>query len=765
MSLCFRLPIMAVIPLTLGMLLASGGEVEGAALPVADAGKPVAGRGQPTELFVATNGDDAWSGTLPEPNAERTDGPFATLARARDEIRICKGTQAPAGGFLVHVRGGQHYLAATFGLRKEDSGTQQSPIIYQAFEDEKPRLIGGRVVRDFQPYRDEILQADLSAQGLKDLTFTKQLFCEGKRQILARYPNFEPENPYAGGWAYADGEPIPMYQDIPGESRQLLTLKAEDLRPWARPTDGWVFVFPRYNWWNNWLQIESLDRRTRQVRLKGSASYPIRPNDRYYLYNLLEELDAPGEWYIDYDKHRLYFRPPEQGFRGEVVLPTLATVVQGNNLNHVTLRKLTIECCRGDAVQLRDSADCRVVGCTLRNTQDAGISISGGARCGVIGCDIYEVGTHGVSLQGGQQDTLTPGEHFAENNYIHHTGVYYKQGVGVSLRGVGNRASRNYIHDCPRFAVLYGGNDQIIELNHMRHLNLETCDTGATYSGGRDWLSPRGSVIRYNYIHDVFGFGKAQHHTGPWITPHYCWGIYLDDNSAEVEVYGNIVVRALRGLLHFHCARDNLVENNIFVDGMLQQIEMNGWNDYSRWIDRMGPNYEKYSKLPAWQKYEGLMRGGHPKDAIPMGGNRIRRNIIYYSAPEACLYKYRSTATRFLGDFQCDENLVWHQGAPLLIGGLKDVPEEKQWDTWREMGFDRNSVVADPLFVDPANDDYRLRPDSPALKLGFQPIPVEKIGPYQSADRASWPIVEAPGAREAGFRRAVPNVRSHVPER
>ena len=206
-----------------------------------------------------------------------------------------------------------------------------------------------------------------------------------------------------------------------------------------------------------------------------------------------------------------------------------------------------------------------------------------------------------------------------------------------------------------------------------RSFNGRPKATSSSSSGGRDWLSPRGSVVRYNYIRDVFGFGKEQHHTGPWITPHYCWGIYLDDNSAEAKVYGNIVVRAMRGLLHFHCARDNLVENNIFVDGMLQQIEMNGWNDYSNWIDSMGPNYEKYSKLPAWQKYAGLLRGGHPNSAIPMGGNRIRRNIICYSAPEAMLYKYRSSATKFLDDFECDRNLIWHQGEPLLVGGLQNA--------------------------------------------------------------------------------------------
>ena len=715
--------------------------------------------GQPILLYVAADGNDSWTGTSSAPNAGKTDGPFATLTRARDEIRRLKSQSTADGGCVVSIRGGEYELPAVFELQQEDSGTKDWPVFYQAYPGEKPILVGGRVVRGFKRVRGQVVGTDLAKQGLADLTFTKQLFCEGRRQILARYPNFDPTNPYAGGWAYVAGEPIPMYKNIPDESKSRILMKPEDVRNWSRPTDGWVFVFPRYNWWNNWLQIKSLDRKTGEVQLKGSASYPIRPNDRYYVYNLIEELDSPGEWYIDYQKHVLYFWPPRQkdAWKGQVVLPTLTGVVRAKNVQHVAFRGLTIECCRGNAVQFDDCSDCSVTGCTIRNTKDGGVVVSGGARCGVLGCDIYEVGTHAVSLSGGDRDTLTPAEHFAENNYIHHTGVYYKQGVGVSLAGVGNRASRNYIHDCPRFAVMYTGNDQMIELNHMRHLNLETCDTGATYSGGRDWISPRGSVIRYNYIHDVFGFGKAEHHTGPWITPHYCWGVYLDDNSAEVKVYGNIVVRALRGLLHFHCARDNQVENNIFVDGMLQQIEMNGWNDYSKWMDRMAPAYEKYSKLQAWQKYAGLMRGGHPQDAVPMGGNRIHRNIIYYTDPKAMLYKYRSNATKFLKDFACDQNLIWHQGQPLLIGGLTDVPDEKQWETWREMGFDRESVVADPLFVDAGHDDYRLQPNSPAFKLGFQPIPMEKIGPYESADRASWPIVDAPGAREAGFEKATLN--------
>ena len=80
---------------------------------------------------------------------------------------------------------------------------------------------------------------------------------------------------------------------------------------------------------------------------------------------------------------------------------------------------------------------------------------------------------------------------------------------------------------------------------------------------------------------------------------------------------------------------------------------------------------------------------------------------------------------------------------------LREAELADEWESWQAAGMDEHSIVADPLFIDPEHDNYRLQPASPALKLGFEPIPFEKIGPYQDALRASWPIVDAPGAREA----------------
>lgn len=875
-------------------------------------------------LHVAPDGNDSWSGRTPKHQEGSPDGPFATIERARDEIRKMKGAAPlPKGGATVWFADGTYYLNQTFKLGAEDAGTPEAPIVYRAAEGAHPILSGGRPIAPFLPAEGQILRSDLASQGLKGAKF-RQLFLGGKRLPLARYPNCDAENPIAGGWAYADGEPIPMYKDIEGEPRNSLHFKEADARKWERPTDGEVMVFPRYNWWNNIARIQSIDEKSRVITLKTNCSYPIRPNDRYYIQGLREELDAPGEWYLDEAKGELYLWPPKPLGGEPVIAPVVRDlVVLGPGASHITIRGLILEHAEGTAITVKDSTHCLVAACVIRNVGDyggSGIAIAGGTGCAAVGNDIHHVGRNGIGLSGGDRITLTPANHRAENNYIHHTGVYYKQGVGISLAGVGLRAAHNLIHDLPRFAVQYSGNNLAIEYNRVRHLCLETADTGAFYTGGRDWISSRGSIIRHNFITDIIGFGQDDGH---YVSPHYAWGIYHDDNTGAVDVYGNIVARCVRALIHLHNGRDNHIENNIFVDGTLQQIECNGWQSKGgRWaehFEQMVKGYESVEGQPAWKHMRHMEL--HPKDAgLPdgttMAGNVFARNIICYSDPDAALFKVRNFS---FAHNASDSNLVWHAGLPLktgqfacgktLSGNLapnpgfeegaegkmpakwrwqqhpnptppaaakpepgaggkralridlgetrdakgkvttpiivgEDIPSKPgqgyrltgraktsgpatrvtiaaqsyvakvyfwmkgapahagtdwkeielvfrmpaesdrdykpemktlrvrlevsgehgtawfddvslvevealdEWHSWKQKGFDTHSIVADPMFVDPANDDYRLRPGSPAKKIGFQPIPVERIGPYQDPLRASWPIVEAPGFRE-----------------
>lgn len=702
------------------------------------------------DLYVSPEGNDAWSGRGPAANAARTDGPFATLERARDELRRRREAGAANEPFTVHVRAGRFALERPLRLDARDSGTATAPVVWRGYRDEHPLILGGKPIRDFVAHEGKILKADVNTQGFKGVPF-RLLLCDGQQQILARYPNYDPQNPYGGGWAYVPGAPVPMYSDIPGEDKRTLHFADTDGRGWSNPTEAEVMVFPRYNWWNNLVRIASLDPATRTIKLAADCSYAIRPGDRYYVRNVREELDAPGEWYLDRAKGTLYFWPPAGANLGTVFAPTLRTLVElAEGTAHVTLRGFVFEGCEGTAITMQNTRHCRVVASTIRNVGDYqgnGVSITGGTDNGVLGCDLHHIGRSAITLAGGEQRTLTSAGNFADNNYLHHTGLLYKQGVGVSLTGVGQRASHNLIHDCPRFAIQFMGNNHLIEFNHVRHVNLETADTGAIYTGGRDWLGARGSVIRYNFFHDMLGYGLEK---GKWVSPHFAWGVYLDDNTGGVTVFGNIVARAVRGGIHLHNGRDNTVENNVFIESAQQQIQLSGWTDQHRYWTTHSPTmiaaYESVQDQPAWRAMPHMEL--HPRDAVLpdhtiMAGNTFSKNIVYWQNRTAAYVSARSFS---FTHNSIDRNLIWHGGAPLRTG--QKSPQGDEWAAWQAAGMDRHSVIADPKFVDAAHDDYRLQPDSPAFALGFQRIPIEKIGPYASGDRASWPIVEAEGARE-----------------
>ncbi|MBI2298089.1 MAG: right-handed parallel beta-helix repeat-containing protein [Armatimonadetes bacterium] len=862
----------------------------------------------PATFYVAAGGSDANPGTAAQP--------LASLERARDAVRALKQAgPLPAGGATVRVRPGLYPVTRTLSLDAQDAGTADAPVVYRADGPQPTVLIGGRAITGWRVYQGTILQAEVGAQGFQGVYF-RQLLCNGQRMQLARYPDYDAEDPVTGGWAYAEGKPVPMYQDVPGEPQNELRCKPADQREWAKPEEGEVFVFPRYNWWNNLLPIAAVDREQHVLKLGGNASYAIRPGDRYFARNRPEELDAP--WYLDKTTWTLYFIPPKgvDPATMTVCAPLVRTILDLRaGAADTTFQGFVVECCQGSAITLTGATDCRIAGCTIRNVGDyfgSGVAVSGGTHNGVVGCDIHDTGRDAVSLDGGDFNTLEPAGNYADNNYLHHFGVFYKQGVGVALSGVGNRVSHNLIHDGPRFGIVWGGNDHVMEYNEIRHVDLETADCGAIYSWQVDW-SKRGTEIRYNYLHDIIGFGWEG---GRWTSPHFNWGIYLDDGTCGTHVHGNLVVRTILGGCHVHGGRDNVIENNVFIDGRDSQMQYSGYVAGGHPVPMMTDTWNKFHGTPAYDKYPGYVALTRSlADAWQMAGNRFLRNIVCYREPRAVLFAHYNLP---FDKTESDRNLIWHDGAPLLTGvqavkavtgpnlapnpgfeegepgqlptgwtwgvrpndssaavdpaqhvsgeqsvridgkgtttdssgqtlvsnfdseritlkpghtyrlsasvraaadtrfavmaecyvpakafwarpvagtaaaewkrvevtfrfpaegdagwhdgmtfiriridvsqgtgtlwvddvELREAEVLTEWEAWQAQGLDQHSVIADPQFVDRAGGDYRLRPGSPALALGFQPLPLAKIGPYRDDLRASWPIVEARGARE-----------------
>ena len=718
----------------------------------------------PVELYVSPEGNDEWAGA--SATAQAPDGPFATLARAQEQVRELRAAGQLAEGANVNVVPGQYDLAETLTLGPEDSGAEGAPIVWRGAGDEKPVVTGGVPITGFQPHDGEILKVDLKPLGLGGKRFWGLVF-NGTQMTLARYPNLDPEDPHGGEWGHV--------ASTAGEDNKLAFHYGEDEDiSWEHPEDGRVHIHPSWDWGWNISPLKGYDPKTRLITFTNSVSYGIRIGDRYFVDGLFEELDAPGEWYQDPRTDTLYFWPPEDIEAGPVVATALPTVVSMVGAQHVTVRGFIIEACDGTAVSLKDSTDCLVAGCVVRNCGGWGISISGGRNTGAQGNDVYWCGHGGISVVAGDRDTLERGDCFADNNYVHHVARLWRTyRPGVSVNGVGNRVSHNLIHDLPHAGLLLGGNDNVVELNEVHHCNLESADTGGIYFCSRDWTQ-RDNVIRHNIFHHLGGYGK----TNQWVPirngkvefsyPHFTWGIYLDDPTTGTTVYGNIVHHARICGLHNHGGRDNTWENNIVIDapGFQSGMLSPGWGEWPPINEKLkqrtgegSPYLERYPELADYP-------GPRPED---MTGLKLVRNIFYYTKAgtewlreqkgagwggEGCqlLYTMRMWPENFEKNEYGSNCVYLEEGLEPRINFSYHPDPSKllTWEEWQEMGGGEGSIIDDPLFMDLENGDYRLRPESPALKLGFQQIPVDEIGPYQDDLRASWPVVEAPGATALG---------------
>jgi len=634
------------------------------------------------DFYVSASGNDRNPGTLHKP--------FATLERARDSARASKA----GGPVTVWIRGGTYFLPRTFRLTAEDSGT-----VYQAYRNETVRLSGGRAIRGFRRVTDsavlhrldpaarrKVVALDLRTQGITnfgELTprgFSRpthvaglELFFQGKPMQLARWPN--------GDWARTAGA------TKGAEDR----FQYEGDRParWAALDDVWLHGYWTWDWADSYEKVKAIDTAKHEIiTYPPHGVYGYSKGKRYYAFNILEELDEPGEWYLDRKAGVLYFWPPAPLGRGEAAVSLLEEpLITLDGASSVTLRGLTLEYTRGDAVDIRGGANNRVVGCTIRNIGNVAVKIESGERHSVSACDISQTGDGAVILAGGDRPTLTPAGNSVEDCNIHEFGRWVRTYTpGVLVGGVGNRVEHNRIYDSPHCAIQLHGNEHRIEFNEIHHVALETHDVGAFYLG-RDYTE-RGNVVRYNYFHHLGGDGvKAED---------LVQAVYLDDCASGTLVYGNVFYRAGRAVM-IGGGRDNTIENNIFVEcAPSVHVDARGLGWASFWFNGKdntlidGLKAMRYKEPPYSTRYPQLVTLYEDPDTAAPKGNSIVRNVSYSGGK-------------------------WID----YLDGLTDKIVHVQ----------DNFIGGDPGFVDAARCNFQLRDDSPVYKLGFKPIPMEQIGP------------------------------------
>lgn len=698
--------------------------------------------------YVSLSGKDAWSGRLADPNGDKTDGPFASLERARDEIRLLKKSDKfPRSGRTVYIRGGIYSVPKTFELSAEDSGLENAPVIWRAYPNEEVRLSGAKIITDFErlsnqsaikridaTYHDKIVQINLKAQGITNYGILKptgfvsyeresrlieldealyvstgtvnldmkryptamELFFNNKPMTLARYPNegwVTIADVPQSGELKSEGQDRYMHEGIPrGRHYGRFTYSGDRPGRWEINDDMWMFGYWMRDWADQYQRIAIIDAQKREI-------YPAEPyhprgytkGQRYYYCNILEELNSPGEWYLDRESGILYFFPPSPIEKGETYVSLFEDLLLSmKGTSYIAIENIIFEGTRAGAIHIKGGANNTIAGCTIRNVGTDGIIIDNGLNNGIMSCDIYEMGDCGIILHGGDRKTLTPAGNHAVNNHIHHfSRINHTYRPAISISGVGNRAAHNRIHDAHHMAIGWAGNEHIVEYNEIYDVVLEGSDSGAIYNGRNP--SEQGNIFRHNYFHHIGKFegqGTA--------------AIYFDDGECGNTVYGNIFYKtgvpghALFGAVFIHGGRYNVIDNNIFID--CTQAYGETWWDNKRWENYYDEELWQeqifkqvdISKPPYSTRYPWLVSLKHDNRL-----NVLSRNLVYKCAS-------------FLG-----------RGTQELIDNL--VTDEA------------------PGFVDAANENLMLRDDSYVYKkiAGFKMIPFDKIGLYRDEYRSS----------------------------
>ena len=681
------------------------------------------------EFHVSPKGNDSSSGTLAKP--------FLTLQRAQAAARTLAGRDAVT--VLVHE--GTYYLPATLIFSAEDSGSKAAPVVYQAYQNEQAVISGGVRLKNlkWETFQNGILKAKVPTGFASD-----QLFVNGERQPLARYPNFDPNERHFNGWA----------KDAISPARAAR---------WKDPTGGFIHALHSAEWGGMHYVITGKSD-DNKITYEGGwqNNRPMGMHDRRFVENIFEELDAPGEWFLDAKNGLLYFYPPAGldlakatieavrlkhliEFSGTEQSPVRFVSVRGLTFRHAArtfmenkepLVRSDWTTYRGGALFLNGTEDCAIENCFLDQVGGNAVFVNNyNRRVTIRGCHIAKAGANGVAFVGdrdaarvprdwndhsqsfakldhnpGPKTANYPADCLVDDCLIYLSGRVEKQTAPVQIElSQGITVRHCSLYDVPRAGINIGDGcwgGHLIEYCDIFDTVMETGDHGSFNSWGRDrfW---RLSGLDLNddksweVNKDVVLLDAVKTtiiRNNRWRCDHG-WDIDLDDGSSNYHIYNNLL---LHGGLKNREGFRRLVENNIIVDS--------GFHPH------------------VWYK--------HSEDIV-------RRNILW---SEKYLPAGGMPTTPWGKEMDC--NLVHREGVSESRPATEMAKQSKR---------DEHSIIADALFVDAAKGDFRVKEGSPALKLGFVNFPMDQFGVQKSELKAIARTPEIPKSRTLASSTATTN--------
>lgn len=528
-------------------------------------------------IYVAVDGDDSNDGSITSP--------FATLEAAREKVREMKHSgSTPSGGIRIYLRGGTYFRNQTFTMTEQDSGTAQSPVIYSAYPGEKVTITGGISLdgKDFSPVsdqeqlnrlpkaaRDKVYCVELSKYGISELLEAKpkmMALFNDQSMNLARWPNDDyyivPEVLDTGTNLrnYGEDKNPPNSPDyIPPEKQKndpgIIKYDAENISNWSNLENIYLEGYWGVLWSTDILQIAERDVKNKTLTFNRATTYSVVPNiARFYAYNVFEEIDAPGEYYIDQNTMTMYLYPPENIKNAKIELTQSdAEFINMQDVSYVAFSGINFETNAKSAILMNGGSDITIQDCNFSKIQNVCVDADDTIRLGVASCNFKNIGGIGVAIDSGDRQTLTSSECYVENcSFETFSQIHRTYNPAIQPYGVGIRMSNNVFHDAPHTAILFNGNDMLMEYNEIYDVLKETDDAGAIYAG-RD-MTWRGNIIQYNYIHDMDD-GQGAHGRA---------AIYMDDAMSSMTATGNIFANLQKGFF-MGGGREHTINNNIFL--------------------------------------------------------------------------------------------------------------------------------------------------------------------------------------------------------
>lgn len=683
-----------------------------------------------TILYVAKDGNDNNPGTI--------DSPFATIEKARDTIRSLKksGELAP-GGAIVYIRGGEYVITKGIKFNAEDSGTEDAPIVYRNYPDEVVDFVGAASIPwdAFEKVTDESVlerivdkaaRKNIYAANLFELGFTElpeqswpgpysywstindywekmgikkpqgvapELIINGEAMTVARYPN----NSQMEITEVVEDGGVELMRRGKAEDAELIVIGVNDdrVKNWTNAKDALMTGTFQYSWGTLTTQLGSVDPKTNRLKAKYLIVHTPIMNQLFHVYNLIEEIDMPGEYFVDREEGMLYIYPPKMDVEDVKYTMLDETMFLLQDASYITLKGINMKYMRFRAAQMSRCNNCSIIGSEVTYTGHQSFWADG-YNNKFLDCYLHDV-EGGAELYGGDRATLTKSESVIENCTFYACDRLTKSYMpAITLSNCGNIARNNSIAKAEHDVVSMSGNEHLFEFNEISEACQNTDDMGAIYTGRK--LTHRGNVIRYNYFHDIGGANRGANGVH---------AIFFDDWWSAADVVGNVFAD-VTGAGCMAAGSHNVFHNNIFLNcGESLRITRsyaygNPDNDQP-YLDEIASSPYIYSDI--WlEKYPSIANVISEDGKLDMNNFIVATNNAYINTPEAS---------------------VSDSAAPTAT-------------------VENNATFKkDPGFYDMKNKNYLLKEDSEIFEKipGFKQLPFTRMGTY--SDRAVLRVEDA----------------------